>query len=96
MGVGVSVRLGLGVWVGCEVGVGVEMLGAGDAARAATGVPWGVGAVAEEREIRPTTTATTPVTSTFVRRRQPGLRLHIAQRPTGKKTTSVTMTNQLC
>lgn len=96
MGVGAGVKVGLGVWVGRDVGVGVEMLDAGDAVRAATAEPWGAGAVAEEREIRPTTTATTPVTSTFVRRRQPGLRLHIAQRPTGKKTISVTMTNQLC
>jgi hypothetical protein len=96
VGVGDGVTVGLGVCVGRDVAVGVEMLDVGDAVRAATGVLGGVGAVAPMRANRPKTTATSPVTSTFVRRRQPGLRVHIAQRPNGKKTMRVRMTNQLC
>jgi hypothetical protein len=72
------------------------MLDVGDAVRAATGVLGGVGVVAPMRANRPKTTTTSPVTSTFVRRRQPGLRVHIAHRPIGKKTIRVRMTNQLC
>jgi hypothetical protein len=96
VGVGAGVTLGLGVCVGRDVAVGVEMLDVGDAVCAATGVLGGVGAVSPMRTNRPKTTTTTPVTSTFVRRRQPGLRVHIAHRPNGKKTMSVRMTNQLC
>ena len=96
VGVGAGVRVGLGVCVGRDVAVGVEMLDVGDAGRAVTGVLCRGGVVAEVRANRPKTSTTKPVTSAFVRRRHPGLRVHIAHRPNGKKTMSVRITNQLC
>ena len=93
VGAGVVVTVGLGVWVGRGVAVRVEMPVVGDVVRAATGVLRGVGAVAPMRANRPTTTTTSPVTSRFVRPRQPGLRTHMAHSPTGKKTIRATTMN---